>query len=288
MSKKEYAVIGHPIGHTMSPFIHKRLFELAGIDADYNVIDVAPEVLAEEYKETLSKLSGFNITIPHKSAIIPCLSALDKKAEMYGSVNTVDANGKGYTTDPDGFLQALKANNIPIDGNVVILGTGGVARTMAFEAAKAGAAITIAVRHEDIHMVSALACEIMEKTIHPCISTCYIDRLDKVDKAIDLLVNATPLGMYPNTDAMPVGEDIIKNCNAVFDAVYNPLETKLIKTAKAIGKKAVGGMAMLVWQAVVSHQIWDGSTYDVKDIEQLCIEASEELQKNFNYIRQGD
>ncbi len=281
MSKKEYAVIGHPIGHTMSPFIHNRLFELSGVDAQYSVIDVEPQQLAREYHEKLSKLDGFNITIPHKSAIIPLLSSLDKKAELYGSVNTVDASGKGYTTDPDGFLQALKSNGIPVDGNVVILGTGGVARTMAFEAAKAGAAITIAVRHEDIHMVSALACEIMEKTIHPCISTCYIDRLSHVDKTIDLLVNATPLGMYPNVDAMPVGEDIIKNCDAVFDAVYNPLETKLVKTAKALGKKAVGGMTMLVWQAVVSHQIWDGSAYDVKDIEQLCADASQELKKKF-------
>lgn len=281
MSKKEYAVIGHPIGHTMSPFIHKRLFELANIDADYSVIDVAPENLADDYKEKLSKLDGFNITIPHKSAIIPCLSGLDKKAEMYGSVNTVDANGKGYTTDPDGFLQALKANNIPLDGKVVIIGTGGVARTIAFEAAKAGADITIAVRPEDIHMVAALAQEIQEKTVRPSISTCYIERLSKHEGEIDLLVNATPLGMYPNVDAMPVGEDIISKSNAVFDVVYNPLETKLVKTAKAMGKKAVGGMAMLVWQAVVSHQIWDGSTYDVKDIEQLCIDTAEEQNKKF-------
>lgn len=281
MSKKEYAVIGHPIGHTMSPFIHKRLFELAGIEADYSIIDVKPENLAVDYADKLSKLDGFNITIPHKSAIIPSLSSLDKKAEMYGSVNTVDSQGRGYTTDPDGFLEALKANGIRLDGNVVILGTGGVARTMAFEAAKVGADITIAVRHEDIHMVAALACEIMEKTLHPSISTCYLDRIEKLDREIDLLINATPVGMYPNIDAMPVDENIIKNSSAVFDAVYNPLETKLVKTAKAMGKKAVGGMAMLVWQAVVSHQIWDGSTYDIKDIEQLCIDASEELQKTF-------
>ena len=280
MSKK-YAVIGHPIGHTMSPFIHKRLFELANIDAEYSVIDVAPENLADDYKEKLSKLDGFNITIPHKSAIIPCLSGLDKKAEMYGSVNTVDANGKGYTTDPDGFLQALKANDIAIDGKVVIIGTGGVARTIAFEAAKAGADITIAVRPKDIHMVAALAQEIQEKVVRPSVSTCYIERLPKQVKEIDLLVNATPLGMYPNVDTMPVGEDIINMSKAVFDVVYNPLETKLVKTAKAMGKKAVGGMAMLVWQAVVSHQIWDGSTYDIKDIEQLCIDTAEEQNKKF-------
>lgn len=281
MSKKKYAVIGHPIGHTMSPFIHNRLFQLAGIDAEYSVIDVAPEMLAEDYKNTLSKLDGFNITIPHKSAIIPSLTGLDKKAEMYGSVNTVDANGMGYTTDPDGFLQALKANGIALEGSVVIVGTGGVARTMAFEAAKAGADLTIAVRREDIHMVAKLACEIMTKTVHPSIETCYIERLGTFEKHIDLLINATPLGMHPNVDSMAITEDIIEKSNAVFDVVYNPLETKLVKTAKAMGKKAVGGMDMLVWQAVVSHQIWDGSTYSVKDIEQLCKDASAELEKNF-------
>ena len=281
MSKKEYAVIGHPIGHTMSPFIHKRLFELAGIDADYSVIDITSERLGIDFTEKLSKLDGFNITIPHKSAIIPYLSALDKKAEMYGSVNTVDKNKKGYTTDPDGFLQSLKANNIHLDGKVVIIGAGGVARTIAFECAKAGADITIAVRPQSIHRVASLAREILEKVEHPSVSTCYIERLSKCMGEIDLLINATPVGMYPDIDAMPVSEDIIRNSKAVYDVVYNPLETKLITTARAMGKKAVGGMDMLVWQAVVAHQIWNGSTYSLSDIEQLCIDTANEQAKMF-------
>lgn len=281
MSKKKYAVIGHPIGHTMSPFIHSRLFELSGIEAEYSVMDIPVGELEKSYKETLSGLDGFNITIPHKTAIIPFLSSLDRKAEMYGSVNTVDTDGKGYTTDPDGFIKALGAYGVKPDGNVVIVGTGGVARIMAFEAAKAGANITIAVRHEDIHMVSALACEILDKTIHPAVSTCYIDRIEKLDKDIDLLVNATPVGMYPNADNMAVNESIIEKSKVVFDAVYNPLETKLIKTAKKMGKTAIGGMSMLVWQAVELHRIWDGSVYDKKDIEKLCEDAAAELEKIF-------
>ncbi len=281
MSKKKYAVIGHPIGHTMSPFIHSRLFELSGIEAEYSVMDIPVGELEKSYKETLSGLDGFNITIPHKTEIIPFLSSLDRKAEMYGSVNTVDTDGKGYTTDPDGFIKALGAYGVKPDGNVVIVGTGGVARIMAFEAAKAGANITIAVRHEDIHMVSALACEILDKTIHPAVSTCYIDRIEKLDKDIDLLVNATPVGMYPNADNMAVNESIIEKSKVVFDAVYNPLETKLIKTAKKMGKTAIGGMSMLVWQAVESHRIWDGSVYDKKDIEKLCEDAAAELEKIF-------
>ena len=112
MSTKHYAVIGHPIGHTMSPFIHKRLFALAGVDADYTALDIAPERLEAEYRDTLKKLDGYNITIPHKQAIIPYLDALDDKAQMYGSVNTVrnrDGQAKGFTTDPDGFIKAVEA-----------------------------------------------------------------------------------------------------------------------------------------------------------------------------------
>ena len=108
--KKQFAVIGHPIGHTMSPFIHSRLFELAGIEADYQVMDVAPENL-EQVIPSLKELDGFNITIPHKQTIIPYLDELDRVAQMYGSVNTVktvDGVSSGYTTDPDGFVIALQ------------------------------------------------------------------------------------------------------------------------------------------------------------------------------------
>ena len=135
MPKKKYAVIGHPIGHTMSPFIHKRLFSLSGIDAEYNVYDVPPQELKDIFEKELSKLNGFNITIPHKQAIIPFLNYLDPKAKLYGSVNTFfNDNGtfRGYTTDPDGFLMALKSAGIPFKGRTVILGCGGVARTMAY------------------------------------------------------------------------------------------------------------------------------------------------------------
>jgi len=132
MSQKRYAVIGHPIGHTMSPFIHKRLFEMRDIDADYGVYDIPTEDLIGKIQE-LKSLDGFNITIPHKQAIIPFLKQMDQKASLYQSVNTVKNNGclEGYTTDPDGFLSALGQAGIPLKGRVVILGTGGVARTIA-------------------------------------------------------------------------------------------------------------------------------------------------------------
>lgn len=279
MSVKKFAVIGHPIGHTMSPFIHTRLFALSGIEAEYTKLDIAPENLSAEYKTTLSKLDGYNITIPHKQNIIPLIDEIDDKAKMYGSVNTVaNKNGiaKGYTTDPDGFLKALDAAGIKLQGRVVIVGCGGVARTMAYEVVLKNLPLLFAVRAEDEEIAKYLCKEITDTIKTAQVSYCLIPELSG---NIDVLVNATPLGMFPNVENQPVSDAIINSCASVFDAVYNPLETVLIKKAKANGAAAVGGMSMLVWQAVVSHEHWDGSTYDVADINKLCIDASEELLK---------
>lgn len=278
MSTKKFAVIGHPIGHTMSPFIHNRLFELSGIEAEYTKLDIAPENLADEYKNVLSKLDGYNITIPHKQNIIPLIDEIDEKAKMYGSVNTVaNINGvaKGYTTDPDGFLKALDAAGIVLDGRVVILGCGGVARTMAYEVVLKGLPLLFAVRKEDVEIAKSLCSEIENTVKGAKVSFCLIDELSG---DIDVLVNATPLGMFPKVDVQPVSDLVINRCASVFDAVYNPLETVLIKKALANGAKAVGGMSMLVWQAVVAHEKWDGSVYDKDDIAKLCVDSAEELK----------
>lgn len=277
MSTKKFAVIGHPIGHTMSPFIHTRLFALSGIDAEYTKLDIAPENLAQEYQKTLLKLDGYNITIPHKQNIIPLIDEIDSKAKMYGSVNTIanrDGIAKGYTTDPDGFLKALDASGIVLSGRVVILGCGGVARTMAYEVALKNLPVLFAVRIEDVKIAESL-CEEIKNTISGAKADyCTIPQLEG---DIDVLVNATPIGMFPRVDAQPVSDEIINKSANVFDAVYNPLETVLIKKAKANGANAVGGMSMLVWQAVVSHEHWDGSTYAVDDINKLCLDSANEL-----------
>lgn len=277
MPKKKYAVIGHPIGHTMSPFIHKRLFSLAGIDAEYNVYDVPPEKLKETFDKELSKLNGFNITIPHKQAIIPFLNYLDPKAKLYGSVNTFfNDNGvfRGYTTDPDGFLMALKSAGIPFEGRTVILGCGGVARTMAYEAILAKNDLTLAVRPDDLTMANDLKKE-LDALDGDNVKVCKISDLQG---DIDVLINATPVGMFPHDENCPVSDEVIKNSKSVFDAIYNPLETKLIKKAKQNGALAVGGMSMLVWQAVVAQTKWNDVAFDKNDIDNLCLDCLEELK----------
>ncbi len=277
MNTKHYAVIGHPIGHTMSPFIHKRLFELSGIDADYGIIDIAPENLATVYAEKLKKLDGYNITIPHKQNIIPLLDEIDDKAKMYGSVNTVlnrDGIAKGFTTDPDGFIKAIEAAGIKLEGRIMILGCGGVARTMAYEIALKGLEFEFAVRRADVGAAGLLCLDITKKIPDAKVS---FGLIDQIIGNVDVLINATPIGMYPNCDDQPIHNCAIGRCKSVFDAVYNPLETVLVKRARANGSIAEGGMSMLVWQAVVSHQHWDGSQFDKADIDKLCIDAAQEL-----------
>lgn len=285
MLTKHYAVIGHPIGHTISPFIHTRLFELAGIDSRYEVLEIAPEDLKDKISY-LKSLDGFNITIPHKQNIIPYLDALDKKAALYGSVNTVRSAEQtvGYTTDPDGFLKALKNGGIPLNGTVVILGAGGVARTMAYEAAFAGCRLTLAVRAQDLHRAEPLAAQIKRDIPSAQVDICMIDSIGV--SSVDLLINATPVGMYPHMDAMPVQEAVLSRCASVFDAVYNPIQTALLSRVAANGAKTLGGLSMLVWQAVVAHEIWDGSTYSADTVNQLCEDAAAELHRQYPESRQ--
>lgn len=282
MSERIFAVIGHPIGHTMSPFIHKRLFELASLPGTYTVIDIAPEQFPVKISE-LDKLVGYNVTIPDKQPIIPFLDKLDKRAEMYGSVNTV-RNGKqreGFTTDPDGFLKSLETEGVPLSGDVVILGCGGVARTFLYEAALAGCNITLVSRERSAGRRDKLAEEVRGKINGAKISCCLTSELEESGRETGLLINATPVGMYPNTDACPVSDKVTDRCAAVFDAIYNPLKTKLVQRAEANGAKAVGGMGMLVWQAVSSHKIWDGTVYDTDDIRQLIEDSAAQLAKSF-------
>ena len=280
MSKKHFAIIGHPVGHTILPFIHKRLLELAEIDATYEVFNISPYNLSAAYK-TLCKFDGFNVTIPHKYTIISLLDGLSKKATMSASVDTVkNVNGKsiGYTTEPTGFLNALAASDIDLKGKVVIVGAGGVSRTLAFETTLRGCATEIAVRPKNIELASILAGDIRSRAFYPQINTCYIDC---IKGPIDLLINATPCGMYPKTDEIPIPLEIIKQCKAVFDAVYIPAETKLLKTANEYGLKSLGGLSMLISQAVETQKIWNSVEFKENDLAELYKDAQKEIERLF-------
>lgn len=279
MSKKQYGVIGHPIGHTLSPFIHKKLMELSKVDGVYGVYDIAPEELDERFKDTLSKLDGFNATIPHKQAVMRLLDEKDETALLYGSVNTVaftSGKSKGYTTDGIGFETAVKNAGIKFGNTVTIVGCGGVGRVIANTCLPYGCMLNILECSEGLENARAFADSINER----CgLGTAAVYKTEDFDGESDLLVNATPIGMFPKTDACAVSDVVIEKSAAVYDVVYNPTDTLLVKKARSMGKKAISGMTMLVYQAAAAQTIWNGSQFDPEDIEKLAEDCFKELNK---------
>ncbi len=275
---EKYALLGYPLGHTMSPPIHKRLFELEGKAAEYEVCELPSEKL-EEKAGYLNSLCGYNITIPYKVDIIKFLDGLDETAKRYNSVNcVVNRSGRtvGYNTDCSGFLRSLEAGGADLGGKVLQIGCGGVGRMMAIEAALHGADLTIVALPEFVPGAEAAAEE--ARTLAPNAKIKVITH-DKISGEFDLLMNASPVGMYPKTEACPVTEDIIKSCKCVFDVIYNPNTTRLMELAQKNGIKTIGGMAMLVWQAAVAHEIWSGAKYRDEDIEVIIEDMKKELAK---------
>ncbi len=276
MSIKKFALTGHPLGHTMSPFIHERLFELSGVKGEYAVCDALPEEFEATYNTHLIGLDGFNITIPYKQTVIPLLDRLDGDAAFYGAVNCVACGEKsvGYNTDAYGFCAALEGAGIPLEGNVLVLGNGGAARTVAFEAARRGCRVSIASRGEKGELLAKeierrLGCEI------------EVLRFTQVGGGYDLVVNATPVGMFPNIDDCIINKEQLIGSKALMDLIYNPQRTKLVQYALELGMKVAQGMDMLVWQAARAHEIWYNASFDRERVNEVISLANAYMERHF-------
>ncbi len=280
--ERKYALLGESLKHTMSPPIHRRLFELKNREFTYEIIELPPEAL-EGHAEYLKALAGFNITIPHKIGIIPYCDKLADSAKRYNSVNCVDNKDgvhTGYNTDCDGFLATIRAMGADLGGKVLLIGCGGVGRMMAIEAALAGADLVIAVLESDIPLAEQAKKEIIAMKSDAKVTIVKNTEID-TSVSYDLLMNACPVGMYPRVEGCPVSDEVIEASKAVFDVIYNPRETVLIRKARTLGKKAAGGMAMLVWQAVKAHEIWDSDTYTDSEVQAIIEEMELQVEKDF-------
>ncbi len=274
--KKRFDLIGYPLGHSLSPQIHTRLFELSGIDVEYRLTEIKPEELTGQY-DYLNGLDGFNVTIPHKIPIIKFCDELSEGAKRYESVNCVkNFGGKsvGYNTDVIGFVKSVEQLGASLNSRVCLLGCGGVGRMMAIEAARNGAELTVAVRESDVRVAEGVMEEINRALPD---SKVRVILLSEVKGGYDLVINSTPLGMYPKTEGSALEKEQLEGVKFLFDAVYNPKETTLLKYAKEMGVKAASGMAMLVLQAVAAHEIWDGSEYGIGDIETLIRDMEKQV-----------
>ena len=262
---KKLYVIGHPIGHTLSPAMHNAALKKLGLEFEYSALEIVPERLATEITNLKApEVAGFNVTIPHKETIIPLLDKVTDLAKLIGAVNTVkNENGRliGYNTDAEGFLQALIMNSgmDPLDKHVVILGAGGAARAVAAILCK-NDIDHIAITDLDEKKAIALVEDLKDRIggeIHffPTDSQKLIDALADAD----IIVNATPLGMAPKTGLSPLpAKAILKKGSVAFDLVYNPAQTVFLKQAAGFGAQTIGGLDMLVRQGALAFKIFTG------------------------------
>jgi shikimate dehydrogenase len=247
--KKHYGLIGHPLGHTLSPYIHRQIMKDCGVDGTYKAYDLDPGLTGKKIPALMRKLDGFNVTIPYKQSILPFLSGIDESGRQYGAVNTVFGR-RGFNTDILGF----SGLGIVFDRKrVLLLGAGGSARIMLYEVVRAGAREIVICTRRPVQAQSLLL-EVKENTGFERISFCERNRLTC---DYDVILNATPVGMWPECDGMPVQKSVLAGAEYVFDAIYNPLSTKLVLAARSMGIKAQSGLAMLYSQAVEAQRIWN-------------------------------
>jgi shikimate dehydrogenase len=258
------ALIGDPVEHTMSPAMHNAAFKKLGLDFLYIPFRVKTEQLPQAIAGLRAlNVRGFNVTIPHKVSVIPLLGSLDPLAEKIGAVNTVVNDGgvlKGYNTDAEGALRALQGRGVtPRDRDIVILGAGGASRAITFVLAGEGARLTVLNRRLELDWAEDIA-RLIRKELGKEVKVGELNprTLSPALAKADIMVNATSVGMSPASRKSPVPARLLKRRLVVFDIVYNPIETRLIKEAKAVGAKVIGGVDMLAWQGALAFEKWTG------------------------------
>ncbi|MDR1760782.1 MAG: shikimate dehydrogenase [Fibrobacter sp.] len=259
------AVFGNPISHTLSPAMHNALLEHLHIPAVY--VPVCPS--ADSLREAIQgframRFRGANVTIPFKEAVIPFLDELSPVSAFTQSVNTlywkdgvIGGTLMGTTTDPYGALRNLEEHGILVRGKrVALLGSGGAARAIAFALLEKSAKLTIVCRDsaKGNVLVQKLN-EVFPENQNP-VSFCAFSDFEKIFPKIEVVINATSVGMSPNNNESPLSAHTIHSGMTVYDIVYNPEKTKLLQDAAARGCKAIGGKGMLVHQGAVSFEYW--------------------------------
>lgn len=244
----QYGLIGEKLGHSFSKIIHEKL-----ADYTYDLYPLPKQELASFLEK--KEFRAINVTIPYKIDVMPYLYEIDQRAQAVGSVNTiVNRNGNlyGYNTDFGGFLYLLKHNNIDVKNKkVLVLGKGGASKAI------------IAVLH---YLQAKQIITVYYKQSNDAIT---YEQCQKLHNDADVIINTTPVGMYPNLDGCPIDLEHYTNCNAVVDIIYNPIKTKLLLEAQKHNMIAVGGLEMLIAQAKYAVEIFLNTSipeYKIDDI----------------------
>jgi shikimate dehydrogenase len=257
--RKLYGVIGDPIGHSMSPVMHNDLFKFYGLDSHYFSFHVKQMDLEDAVKGFKAiGAAGFNVTVPHKTNIIPLLDKVDPLAEAIGAVNTVvNENGMliGYNTDGRGFVQGL-LDKLPdiAEKKALIIGAGGAAKAIYFSMAEAG------LKDIDICNRTAARAEGLAKACPFTVQTEILgmEAAGKSSDQYDLIIQTTSIGMSPAIDETPLPLLALKEGCFVSDIIYNPLETRFLSEAARLGAATQNGIDMFAYQGALAFEKWTG------------------------------
>lgn len=268
-------LIGHPIKHTYSPYIHNITIELKKLDYIYLPFDVPASSLKNALRGMIALgIKGFNVTIPHKENIFPHMNNISEEASIIGSVNTVvNELGKlnGYNTDVNGILETLLPYKEELAGNnFTVVGAGGAARAVIYTLIRNFKPKKIFLINRTEQRAEALKNYFIDKMKFDAFKTRELFPPDLVDvfKDSKLIVNATSVGMYPETDDVitTLSNSFVKD-QIVFDLVYNPPKTRLLEIASSQGATTLDGLKMLVYQAAKSFELWTGETMPIEQIQ---------------------
>ena len=265
-----YGLLGEKLTHSLSPEVHESILKNLNVKATYSLFQVEKKNVCKVIDSLkVLGIAGINVTIPYKEEIIKYLDNVSEEAKNIGSVNTVfikDGKSYGYNTDYFGFGNMLKREDVNPEGKiVVVLGAGGAAKAIIqyFKDIKA----------KDIFLVSRNKEKVYDK--YKGISVINYEELKEIKG--DIIVNTTPLGMYPNIDGTPVEEDVLKSFSVAVDIIYNPLKTMFLLKAEALGLKSINGLYMLIDQAIKAEEIWQNKSID----EKISVEIYENICKLF-------
>lgn len=263
-------LIGHPVEHSFSPHMHNAAFSDLNMDYAYVAFDVNPNDLKSAIVGARSlNIKGLNVTIPHKIDVVRYLEEIDEIASLIGAVNTIDFEEmKGYNTDGIGAIKAIGEVTSIKDKNVVVAGAGGASRAISFYIAKYGAS-KLTIVNRNVKYAQSLARDVLNSKLTDNVCADSINRINYYIKHADILIDTTPIGMHPHVGDNPIvtAEDMHEDL-VVFDAVYNPNETVLIKEAIRAGAKPVCGIKMLLYQGAESFKIWTGCDAPVDVMEE--------------------
>ena len=276
---KKFGLIGYPLGHSLSAVIHKAGFKSLGIEASYEILETPPDELVDRVKYfKRNDYEGFNVTIPLKLPISLFVQEVDKYADIAGAVNTVKINSdktfKGYNTDAMGFKKAIPKNLDFSGANVALLGTGGASRAAVLALSELGVKY-IGVYTRNIPNAMDYMAYMRRKFPQIEFESHQIDLVRDLSK-YQLLVNTTPIGMLGRSaDMTPIEENVLRTMPAnstVYDVIYNPKKTILLKLAEKLGYNTINGLDMLVYQAVAAQEIWFGQTPDFNAMKIAALE----------------